>query len=71
MEVCEFYFATIFVSMGDFYQRPRSEAADRGGSRGENYIRECVHVHHPTCASVCLVIVSNSSVGFNFPNVGQ
>ena len=66
VEVCELTFATIAVSMGDFYQRPRSDAADRRVCRGGCVIRERVSVHHSTCAGVRLVIVSNSGVGFNF-----
>ena len=69
MEVCESAFATIVVSMGAFYQRPRSKDADRRVWRGECDIRECVPVHHSTCAGVSLVIAGNLSVGFNFPNV--
>ena len=70
MKVCEFAFAAVFVSMGDFDQWPRSKAADRRVCRGEYDIRECVPVHHFMCAGVHLVIVGNSGVGFIFPNVG-
>ena len=69
VEVCEFFFATVVVIMSVSYQRPRSEAADRRVCRGECDIHECAPVHHSTCAGVRLVIVGNSSVGFNFPNV--
>ena len=70
LEVCEFTFATVVVSIGDSYQRPRSEATDRRICRDECDIREYVPVHHFTCPGVRLVIVGNSGVGFNFPNVG-
>ena len=70
VEVCEFAFATVVVTMGDSYQRPCLEAADRRICRGECDIRGYVPVHLSTCDGVRLVIVGNSSVGFNFPNVG-
>ena len=70
MKVCEFVFVAVVVSMGDFYLWPRSKAAYWRVCRGEYDIRECVPVHHSTCASVRPVIVGNSGVGFNFPNVG-
>ena len=70
MEVIEFAFATNVVIIGDSYQRPRSEAADQRICISECDIREYVPVHHSTCAGVYLVIVGNSSVGFNFPGMG-
>ena len=71
MKVCKFAFIAVVVSMGDLYQWTRSKAVYRGVCRGEYDIRECVPVHHSTCAGVRLVIVGSSGVGFNFPNVGQ
>jgi len=70
VKVREFAFAIVVVSMADFYQRTRSKVADQRVCRGEYDIRECVPVHHSTCAGVRLVIVGYSSVGFNNPNVG-
>ncbi len=70
VKVCEFAFPTTVVIMGDSNQRPRSEAADRRFCRDECDIREYVPVHHSTCAGVRLVIVGNSGLGFDFPNVG-
>ena len=70
MKVCEFDFAKTVVGMGDSYQRPRSEATDRRVYRGECDIRDYVPVPHAASSGVRIVIVGNSSVGFNFPNVG-
>ena len=70
MKVCEFAYDAVVVSMGDFDQWPRSKAAYRRVCIGEYDVRECVPVHHSSCVGVRLVIVGNSGVRFNFPNVG-
>ena len=70
MKIIEFPFAAVVISMGDFYRWPRSKAAYWRVRRGEYDIRECVPVHHSTCAGVRPVIVGNSGLGLNFPNMG-
>ena len=71
MKVCECSLAAVVVSMGDFDYWPRSKVAYWRVCSGEYDIRECVPVHHSSCAGVCLVIVGDSDVRSNFPNVGK